>query len=119
MDPYWVIVGGGVENTDTDREAALLREISEEIAGDAEILRLLHQLDNPKGGDGVLLPGPHRDVGLRQPHRPGVSPHRPRRVHPRGDPAHQERCRSAEPDAPQFKDVLCKAIARGELTPAP
>ncbi|MFD0526088.1 NUDIX domain-containing protein [Kitasatospora arboriphila] len=49
IDPYWVIVGGGVENTDTDREAALLREISEEIAGDAEILRLLHQLDNPKG----------------------------------------------------------------------
>ena len=49
IDPYWVIVGGGVEKTDTDREAALLREIHEEIAGDAEIVRLLHQVENPQG----------------------------------------------------------------------
>jgi 8-oxo-dGTP pyrophosphatase MutT (NUDIX family) len=48
VDPYWVIVGGGVEDTDPDREAALLREIHEEVAGDARILRLLHHLQNDK-----------------------------------------------------------------------
>lgn len=47
--PYWVIIGGGVEDSDASREDALLREIREEIAGEAEIVRLLHQLENPKG----------------------------------------------------------------------
>ncbi|GAA1336901.1 hypothetical protein GCM10009647_079580 [Streptomyces sanglieri] len=47
--PYWVIVGGGIEDSDTSQEAALLREIREEIAGDAEIVRLLHEIKNPKG----------------------------------------------------------------------
>ncbi|MFF3542012.1 NUDIX domain-containing protein [Streptomyces platensis] len=49
IDPYWVIVGGGVEDSDASREDALLREVREEIAGEAEIVRLLHQLENPKG----------------------------------------------------------------------
>ncbi|MCX4986628.1 NUDIX domain-containing protein [Streptomyces sp. NBC_00572] len=48
-DPYWVIVGGGVEETDATREDALLREVREEIAGDAEIIRLLHETENTKG----------------------------------------------------------------------
>ncbi|MEJ8653393.1 NUDIX domain-containing protein [Streptomyces sp. MS1.AVA.3] len=47
--PYWVIVGGGVEDSDATREDALLREVREEIAGEAEISRLLHQLENLKG----------------------------------------------------------------------
>ncbi|MDR3084428.1 MAG: NUDIX domain-containing protein [Streptomyces sp.] len=47
--PYWVIIGGGVEAGDATREDALLREVREEIAGEAEIGRLLHQLENPKG----------------------------------------------------------------------
>ncbi|MEY9839379.1 NUDIX domain-containing protein [Streptacidiphilus sp. EB103A] len=47
--PYWVIVGGGVEHTDASREDALLREIREEIAGTAHILRLLHELKNDNG----------------------------------------------------------------------
>ncbi|MCX4637144.1 NUDIX domain-containing protein [Streptomyces sp. RPA4-5] len=47
--PYWVIIGGGVEDSDATREDALLREVREEIAGEAEISRLLHQLENPKG----------------------------------------------------------------------
>ncbi|WP_405021141.1 NUDIX domain-containing protein [Kitasatospora sp. NBC_00070] len=49
VDPYWVLVGGGVEDTDTSNEAALLREVREEIAGDAQVLRHLHQLTNPAG----------------------------------------------------------------------
>ncbi|MEE1806717.1 NUDIX hydrolase [Streptomyces sp. BE133] len=47
--PYWVIVGGGVEDSDATHEEALLREIKEEIAGEADIVRLLHQLKNAKG----------------------------------------------------------------------
>ncbi|QNE78984.1 NUDIX domain-containing protein [Streptomyces finlayi] len=47
--PYWVVVGGGVEETDANHEAALLREIREEIAGEAEIVRPFHQLKNPSG----------------------------------------------------------------------
>ncbi|MFD0166328.1 NUDIX domain-containing protein [Streptomyces decoyicus] len=47
--PYWVIIGGGVEDSDATREDALLREVREEIAGEAEISRLLHQLENLKG----------------------------------------------------------------------
>ncbi|WP_327259024.1 NUDIX hydrolase [Streptomyces sp. NBC_01240] len=42
---YWVLPGGGVEPTDESREAALHREIHEEIAGKADIVRLLHTLE--------------------------------------------------------------------------
>jgi 8-oxo-dGTP pyrophosphatase MutT (NUDIX family) len=42
---YWVLPGGGVEPTDASLEAALDREIREEIAGDAEIIGLLHTTD--------------------------------------------------------------------------
>lgn len=41
---YWVLPGGGVEPTDASREAALHREIREELAGTAEIVSLLHVL---------------------------------------------------------------------------
>ncbi|MFD0369714.1 NUDIX domain-containing protein [Streptomyces sp. NPDC127114] len=47
--PYWVVVGGGVEDTDASHEAALLREIREEVAGEAEIVRLFHRLTNAAG----------------------------------------------------------------------
>ncbi|MFE7129438.1 NUDIX domain-containing protein [Streptomyces sp. NPDC057638] len=42
---YWVLPGGGVEPGDESREAALYREIHEEIAGKADIVRLLHTLE--------------------------------------------------------------------------
>ncbi|MFE7595178.1 NUDIX domain-containing protein [Kitasatospora sp. NPDC057512] len=42
--PYWVIVGGKIEPTDADPEEALLREVREEIAGEAEIVGLLHTI---------------------------------------------------------------------------
>ncbi|MEU5918431.1 NUDIX domain-containing protein [Streptomyces sp. NPDC047141] len=42
---YWVLPGGGVEPGDESREAALHREIHEEIAGKADIIRLLHTLE--------------------------------------------------------------------------
>ncbi|MFI7087591.1 NUDIX domain-containing protein [Streptomyces anulatus] len=48
-DPYWVVVGGGVEESDTSHEDALLREIREEIAGEADVVRSFHQLENPSG----------------------------------------------------------------------
>ncbi|MET8828941.1 NUDIX domain-containing protein [Streptomyces sp. NPDC004610] len=43
---YWVLPGGGVEESDTSREAALHREIHEEIAGRADIVRLLHTMES-------------------------------------------------------------------------
>lgn len=43
---YWVLPGGGVEASDESREAALHREIHEEIAGKAEIVRLLHTMES-------------------------------------------------------------------------
>ncbi|WP_432125498.1 NUDIX hydrolase [Streptomyces sp. bgisy082] len=43
---YWVLPGGGVEPDDASREAALHREIHEEIAGKADILRLLHTMES-------------------------------------------------------------------------
>ncbi len=42
---YWVLPGGGVEPSDESREAALHREIHEEIAGKANIIRLLHTME--------------------------------------------------------------------------
>ncbi|MFD8825715.1 NUDIX domain-containing protein [Streptomyces sp. NPDC059605] len=43
---YWVLPGGGVEPGDESREAALHREIHEEIAGKADIVRLLHTMES-------------------------------------------------------------------------
>ncbi|MFD7033384.1 NUDIX domain-containing protein [Streptomyces sp. NPDC059917] len=43
---YWVLPGGGVEEGDASREAALHREIHEEIAGKADIVRLLHTTES-------------------------------------------------------------------------
>jgi ADP-ribose pyrophosphatase YjhB (NUDIX family) len=40
--PYWVLPGGGVDDCDESLEAALHREIHEEIAGNPEIIRLIH-----------------------------------------------------------------------------
>ncbi|MFJ4669543.1 NUDIX hydrolase [Kitasatospora purpeofusca] len=45
IDPYWVVVGGKIEPTDAGPEDALLREVREEIAGEAEILSLLHTVE--------------------------------------------------------------------------
>ncbi|MEU8526814.1 NUDIX domain-containing protein [Streptomyces sp. NPDC048629] len=43
---YWVLPGGGVEPSDASQEAALHREIHEEIAGKADIVRLLHTTES-------------------------------------------------------------------------
>lgn len=43
---YWVLPGGGVEESDESREAALHREIHEEIAGKVDIIRLLHTMES-------------------------------------------------------------------------
>ncbi|MFI8810984.1 MULTISPECIES: NUDIX hydrolase [unclassified Streptomyces] len=43
---YWVLPGGGVEASDESREVALRREIHEEIAGKADIIRLLHTIES-------------------------------------------------------------------------
>ncbi|MFE7635125.1 NUDIX domain-containing protein [Kitasatospora sp. NPDC057518] len=45
INPYWVIVGGKIEPTDTSPEEALLREVREEIAGEAQVISLLHTIE--------------------------------------------------------------------------
>ncbi|MFG2111214.1 NUDIX domain-containing protein [Streptomyces sp. NPDC048718] len=52
---YWVLPGGGVEASDASREAALHREIHEEIAGKADIVRLLHTVESDTGRQIVYL----------------------------------------------------------------
>ncbi|MEV7278687.1 NUDIX domain-containing protein [Streptomyces sp. NPDC093111] len=49
VPPYQVLVGGGVEPEDTSLEAALLREVREEIAGEAFDLHPFCRLENDKG----------------------------------------------------------------------
>nr|WP_237419127.1 NUDIX domain-containing protein [Kitasatospora sp. SID7827] len=49
VDPYQVLVGGGVEDEDSGLEAALLREVREEIAGEATDLRPFHRFESDKG----------------------------------------------------------------------
>ncbi|MCW8215930.1 NUDIX hydrolase [Streptomyces griseolus] len=46
ISEYWVLPGGGVEPSDASREAALHREIHEEIAGKADIIRLFHTTES-------------------------------------------------------------------------
>ncbi|MFI5671969.1 NUDIX domain-containing protein [Streptomyces sp. NPDC051704] len=49
IPPYQVLVGGGVEPEDAGPEDALLREVREEIAGEAANLHPFCQLENDKG----------------------------------------------------------------------
>ena len=46
ISEYWVLPGGRVEASDESREAALHREIHEEIAGKADIVSLLHTMES-------------------------------------------------------------------------
>jgi 8-oxo-dGTP pyrophosphatase MutT (NUDIX family) len=48
---YWVLPGGHVDPGDQSVEAALSREISEEIGGEADITGLLQVLDSGAGGE--------------------------------------------------------------------
>jgi 8-oxo-dGTP pyrophosphatase MutT (NUDIX family) len=42
LDPYWVMPGGGVESTDTSLEAALHREIRDELGGGVQVICSLY-----------------------------------------------------------------------------
>lgn len=48
---YWVLPGGHVEPDDADLEAALHRELDEELVGDAEVHALIQVLDGEDGSD--------------------------------------------------------------------
>ncbi|MFB7630451.1 NUDIX domain-containing protein [Streptomyces sp. NPDC056149] len=53
-EPYWVTVGGGVEEDDPTIEAALHREVFEELGGKLERAELVHLItDELEGGVGV------------------------------------------------------------------
>ncbi|MBC3843001.1 NUDIX domain-containing protein [Streptacidiphilus sp. 4-A2] len=53
-EPYWVTIGGGVEPTDVGVEAALHREVTEELGGTLHTPQLVHLItDELDGGTGV------------------------------------------------------------------
>ncbi|WP_329131304.1 NUDIX domain-containing protein [Streptomyces sp. NBC_01476] len=53
-EPYWVSVGGGVEEDDASIEAALHREVFEELGGKLERAELVHLItDELEGGVSV------------------------------------------------------------------
>lgn len=52
---YWVLPGGHVEPTDASIEAALCREVLEELAGSAEIHGLIHVLDGDTDRQYIFL----------------------------------------------------------------
>lgn len=53
-EPYWVSVGGGVEEDDATIQAALHREVFEELGGKLERAELVHLItDEMEGGVGV------------------------------------------------------------------
>ncbi|XKK40068.1 NUDIX hydrolase [Nocardiopsis sp. ARC36] len=54
QEPYWVTVGGGVETDDVSVEAALHREIREELGGRIDqVRRVLLITDDLPGGIGI------------------------------------------------------------------
>ncbi|MEV7465434.1 NUDIX domain-containing protein [Streptomyces kronopolitis] len=53
-EPYWVTVGGGVEDDDASVEAALRREVFEEVGGRLSRAELVHLVtDELDGGIGI------------------------------------------------------------------
>lgn len=53
FEPYWVIPGGRVEVSDESLEAALHREVMEELGATVEIKKLIHVLASPRA-DGSI-----------------------------------------------------------------
>lgn len=47
QEPYWVLPGGGVEPDDASWEAALEREMREELGAQADVHGLLQVMDRP------------------------------------------------------------------------
>lgn len=52
--PYWTAPGGGVEPTDESLEAALHRELAEELGADATRACEVFRLETPPGGSGPV-----------------------------------------------------------------
>lgn len=57
--PYWVLPGGGVEDSDPDREGALQRELQEELAATADIHSLLQVIERPDERQYIYLAAVH------------------------------------------------------------
>ncbi|MFE4975663.1 NUDIX domain-containing protein [Kitasatospora sp. NPDC056651] len=117
--PYQVLVGGGVEDDDPGLEAALLREIREEIAGEATDLRLFHQLENDKDETEHFYTA--RITTWDFSNRSGPEFQRTDRGEYllREVPVTADAVGALNLLPPQIKDALLDAIGTGSLTPVP
>ncbi|MET9611664.1 NUDIX domain-containing protein [Kitasatospora indigofera] len=117
IPPYQVLVGGAVEDEDAGLEAALLREIRKEIAGEATDLRPFHQLTNDKGEVEYFYTA--RIVTWNFDNRTGPEFQRD----DRGEylleevPLTTEAVDALNLMPPQIKDALLDAIDTGDLIP--
>lgn len=79
-DPYWVTVGGGVEEEDDSIEAALHREVFEELGGSLDRAELVHLItDVLENGIGVQHIFAARLAGMDLSVRTGTEFSRPER----------------------------------------
>jgi ADP-ribose pyrophosphatase YjhB (NUDIX family) len=53
QDPYWTTPGGGVEPEDPSVEAALVRELREELGAEVDIPQQVFLVSSPTGENGV------------------------------------------------------------------
>jgi 8-oxo-dGTP pyrophosphatase MutT (NUDIX family) len=73
QEPYWVSVGGGLEPEDADAEAALRREVLEELGGKIDLLRQVFLItDDLPGGVGLQHVFAARLVSTDLDHRTGA-----------------------------------------------
>jgi 8-oxo-dGTP pyrophosphatase MutT (NUDIX family) len=79
-DPYWVTVGGGVEDSDPTIEAALHREVFEELGGTLSRAELVHLItDQLSDGLGVQHIFAARLESMNLSARTGTEFHKPER----------------------------------------
>ena len=96
---YWVLPGGHVDPGDQSLEAALSREISEEIAGEAEITSLVQCWSPGQETNASTSTSADHVMGLHIAYRAGVRRARTQQLPAGADPADCRRARRHRPPA--------------------
>lgn len=110
---YWVLPGGHVDPEDQNIEAALSREISEEIADEADITSLLQVLDSGAGDERQYFYLGRISTWDFAAHRAGVQRARTRHLPAGADPADRRRAGSHRPQADRGRRAASRCYRRG------